>query len=157
MASIYQNRNFFVKEVGIESNISCQHFGISQGYPLSLFLFSIIMTILIQDAKTMMHEIRGSTKSLDEDFDELLFADDTLLIDRDDSNVQFYLECIQKAGREYGLELNFDKFELLAVGGDSAILKEDGTAIQQKDAMLPNIWDHFWQPMDVFLQNWAGG
>lgn len=135
IASIYRNRQFYVKEAGVKSNIHHQHFGISQGCPLSPFLFSIIMTVLIWDAKAILRETHFGNESHDPDLHELLFADDTLLIGADDADIRAYLQCIQMAGREYGLELNFDKFELLALGKRATILKNDGTAIEQKHAI----------------------
>ena len=135
IASIYRNRQFYVKEAGVKSNIHHQYFGISQGCPLSPFLFSIIMTVLIWDAKAILRETHFGNESHDPDLHELLFADDTLLIGADDADIRAYLQCIQMAGREYGLELNFDKFELLALGKRATILKNDGTAIEQKHAI----------------------
>ena len=57
------------------SNFHPQKFGISQGCPLSSFLFSILMTVL-------MHDCRAKLGDIPMELAELLYADDTLLIAR---------------------------------------------------------------------------
>ena len=51
VGSIYLNCRFFVSELNTQSQDHLQYFGISQGYPLSSFLFIILMTVLMTDAK----------------------------------------------------------------------------------------------------------
>ena len=48
--AIYSGRKFVVRDAGHTSEPRPQHFGIPQGCPLSLFLFSIVMTVLLFDA-----------------------------------------------------------------------------------------------------------
>ena len=50
VAEIYSERQFTVLEDGVESCPGQQRAGISQGCPLSPFLFGIVMTILMRDA-----------------------------------------------------------------------------------------------------------
>ena len=48
---IYVDRKFFVQDCGNASRQHPQASGISQGCPLSPFLFVILMTVLLNDAK----------------------------------------------------------------------------------------------------------
>ena len=52
--AIYSNRIFQVRDAGSTSTAYQQHFGICQGCPLSPFLFVMVMTVLMHDAKRQL-------------------------------------------------------------------------------------------------------
>ena len=52
--NIYTDRRFRVREEGVESAERYQKAGISQGCPLSPFLFGMVMTVLMTDARDML-------------------------------------------------------------------------------------------------------
>ena len=52
--AIYSNRVFEVRDAGYTSGPHIQHFGICQGCPLSPFLFTMVMTVLMHDAKQQL-------------------------------------------------------------------------------------------------------
>ena len=54
ISAIYTDRHFFVEDAGVKSPNHPQHFGICQGCPLSPFLFGIVMTVLMHDAKKLL-------------------------------------------------------------------------------------------------------
>ena len=112
---IYQQRHFFVTDSGITSDLHPQHFGISQGCPLSPFLFIIVMTVLMEDAKKQLSETFGDILSSTLPFHELLYADDTLLIDVSGENLERFMTIVAKLGSEYGLKLNWKKIEDLSI------------------------------------------
>ena len=103
--AIYSNRRFFVREAGQDSSIRSQHFGICQGCPLSPFLFSIVMSVIVHDAKREMQR-QNVQHSSNFDIHELLYADDTLLIDEESSTIQAYIRIFSSIRAEYGLQLN---------------------------------------------------
>ena len=134
VGSIYTDRSFAVKDAG---NISSQHpqfFGISQGCPLSPFLFSILMTLLISDATRKLHSHMGPP--IDLPVDELIYADDTLVVGVQADRVQAFMNYIQQAGENYGLAFNWRKLELLPVRCEAAIAKPDGNVIASKDSIV---------------------
>ena len=51
IGEIYKRRSFVVHDSGCCSEKKTQHYGICQGCPLSPFLFTIVMTVLLSDAK----------------------------------------------------------------------------------------------------------
>ena len=102
---VYSNRRFYVVECGVTSSTQAQSLGISQGCPLSPYLFSILMTVLVHDARRKLTEEDGIELPAGS-VSELLYADDTVLAGRDGQVVQKYMEAIIAHGAEYGLELN---------------------------------------------------
>ena len=52
--SLYGERKFTVLDSGVESVNHSQKAGISQGCPLSPFLFGMVMTVLMTDAREML-------------------------------------------------------------------------------------------------------
>ena len=133
--AIYVNRVFVVKDAGQQSMWHEQRFGICQGCPLSPFLFVIVMSVLMADARQAL-EASGHTLSADLAFHDLLYADDTLLVDVHEATIQQFMDCVGLAGGEYGLTFNWSKLEALIVRTDATIRKPDGSAVAAKGAMV---------------------
>ena len=65
------------------------------------------MTVLMHDAKQdlrLIHNVDLSSSVLCHD---ILYADDTLLIDVDSDKLQSYMQCVADQGASYGLKLNW--------------------------------------------------
>eukprot|EP00973_Karenia_brevis_P011495 1555532-Karenia_brevis.AAC.1 len=92
--------------MGYESAWHQQHNGISQGCPLSPFLFIIVMTILMSDARRLAHS-RGAVFPDANQISEILYADDTMLIGTSQSALQIYMESVAEIGATYGLKFNW--------------------------------------------------
>ena len=118
---IYNGRHFIVRDGGVTSGQHPQCFGISQGCPLSPFLFSIVMTLLIQDAKAAFLSRRDPART--GEISELMYADDTLILAVNNEDAEIYMQCIEQAGRMYGLQLNWNKLEVLPVRCEARIKK----------------------------------
>jgi len=133
--AIYAKREFFVHECGVDSDMRSQKSGISQGCPLSPYLFVILMTILLGDAREKLRQTYGVTLPQD-CVNELLYADDTLLIGAHGPTIEKYLNCIVHVGEESGLLMNWGKVELMTVNCDGAITTPDGTVLTSKPSFV---------------------
>ena len=104
----------------------------SQGCPLSPFLFIIMMSVLMWNAKHDLQTIHGIDLSSNFVCHEVVYADDTLLIDVFGENLQAYMECVAAQGKLYGLTLNFSKVECMPVNCECTLLDPGGNQIQTK-------------------------
>ena len=133
VGAIYRDRKFFVRDAGADSAQHQQHFGISQGCPLSPFLLSILMTVLLFDAKALFHD-RGLGPFADSiPMNELVY--DTLVFDVDSAVAEGYISCIEEVAREYGLTFNFSKLEALNVRTSATIRNSEGEVIKVKNSL----------------------
>ena len=121
--------------MGVASETHTQRFGISQGCPLSPFLFVMLMTIVMQDAVAML-PAEDRAKIEKHDLAAVLYADDTLLLGRDAPSVQRLLSAIQETGAMFGLELHADKFQILRNGCESELYSTNGAFIEPKKDMV---------------------
>ena len=133
--SIYEARQFSVRDSGYTSDRASQYNGILQGCPLSPFLFSILMSVLILDAKDDLEMKYGIELSSQIGMHELLYADDTLLIDIHGISLQKYMDCIADQGLAYGMQFNWDKLEILAVNASVEILSKNNVPIKYKSSI----------------------
>ena len=67
---------------------------------------------------------------------DLVYADDTLLIGVDGDRVQGYMESVVLMGEEYGLQLNWNKIEALPCRMTVSFQSPTGENIQSKQSML---------------------
>ena len=135
ISNIYTDRTFSVLDFGVRSSIRKQHFGISQGCPLSPYLFIMVMTVLLHDAQSMLQVEYGIVLS-DSEINELVYADDTLLVSSNAEVLQKYLQCLASVGRDYGLTLNWSKVEQMNIGDNAEVLiDEDDNCISNKNCM----------------------
>ena len=129
--AIYSNRRFFVSDAGIKSDWHEQAAGISQGCPLSPFLFILLMTVLLADAKAAA--CASKSYHLPEHFpSELVYADDTIIRAAEEASAHTYMLAIEKAGREYGLCLNWSKCEVMPVRTHGIIKSPEGVELPIK-------------------------
>ena len=133
--AIYTDRRFYVTDAGVDSGICCQNAGICQGCPLSPFLFSMLMTVLMADAKLKL-QARDVNLSAEVVTNELLYADDTLLVETDGGNIQSYMQAVSEAGQNYGLSFNWSKLEVMSMAGPCLIPTPTGGVIKQKDSIV---------------------
>ena len=84
---IYNGGHFMVRDGGVTSRQHPPCFGISQGCPVSPFLFSITMRLLIQDAKAAFLSRRDPART--GEINELMHADDTfiLAVNKEDAKI----------------------------------------------------------------------
>ena len=125
--AIYSRRRFSVRDAGETSSLHPQFFGISQGCPLSPYLFVVMMSVLMHDAKGGVEDIGVS---------DLVYADDTLLLGTCSEDLHKFMSKIGEAGMEYGLVFNWGKLETLPVRTEAVIRKPDGGAIATKSSIL---------------------
>ena len=98
--AIYSNRSFQVPDAGCTSHSHPQAFGICQGCPLSPLLFTMVMTVLMQDTKQSLRTNHAYAAHEGALVEELLYADDTLLIHSDAEAVRCpYLHGARSKGR----------------------------------------------------------
>ena len=104
----YKNPTFKMEENGKESAWHKQQSGIRQGCPLSPYLFLIIMTVIFHD----VYNSEGIKEKMDDDkvlgaiFNEVIYADDTIIYSRNPEALEKLLQEIQKEGNKYGMKLN---------------------------------------------------
>jgi len=131
---IYAERFFTVCDGGSSSSRRRQKSGISQGCPLSPFLFIMLMTVVMDDAVHCMSD--GTQAAFN--FGSLgvvLYADDTLLIGVSEGRVQEYLDTVAAVGKRFGLDLHHSKFQLLSVNGEYNLKTPVGEPIPSTDSM----------------------
>ena len=85
------------------------------------------MTVLVHDAKQETNMQSGLL------VDDLIYADDTLIVSVDEASADTYMRCIGKAGANYGLNFNWKKLELLRERCQATTLQPDGSEIISKD------------------------
>ena len=127
---------FVVRDASQTSEWRMQPFGISQGCPLSPYLFVLMMTILMHDAKRKSMDNHDTNVGMGIMIDELVYADDTLLIGVNPDQLQAFMTNIGEAGLEYGLSFNWSKLEMLPIRTEATIQKPNGTAIDTKNRMV---------------------
>ena len=96
----------------------------------------MVMTVLMHDARHELEHTHGKTLSANFCFHDLLYADDTLLIDADENIVLEFMTCVGEMGQEYGLSFNWSKLEVLPVRTNAHILKPDGEPVKTKTSMM---------------------
>ena len=69
----------------------------------------MVMTVLMHDASNNPAYKPNPAKT----FEELLYADDTLILGADECNVALYMQAVNDAGAEYGLAFNWSRLEVL--------------------------------------------
>jgi hypothetical protein len=137
VTNIYTGRRFTVADAGVESAAHQQSAGISQGCPLSPFLFIIVMSVLLNDVDIAAAQRYGwSNKEANERIRDILYADDTLLVERDSVVLQTITDLLVNAGREYGLELHWGKTVLLRVRHSGDIFGPTGAAVESKESAV---------------------
>lgn len=131
IGAIYSGRRFQVQDCGETSAERVQHSGISQGCPLSPFLFVMIMSVLMVDTVKELPECDKSLL-LKGDLSDLLYADDTLLLSVSASSLERFLQAVSNAGATYGHELHWGKLQLVRVSSEASVRRPDHTAIEAK-------------------------
>ena len=133
--SIYTDRRFQVSSSDGTSQWKAQSSGISQGCPLSPFLFVMLMTVIMEDAIGLLgpadrrHYEDGSLAVV-------LYADDTLLIGDSAKSLHRLLQAVATVGGRYGLLLHSDKFQLTQTRTAERVIDHWGNAISVKECML---------------------
>ena len=131
---IYEQRFFQVRDEGEVSDPRPHKAGISQGCPLSPFLFGILMTVSMTDAEIMLSPeatLAFDNKSLE----DVLFADGTLLISSRGQHLEEYMAAVMHCGNHYGLQIHWRKVNYVQVCSEQSIRNPAGQVIQQKEAM----------------------
>ena len=100
--AVYHSRRFRVRDGRVLSSWHEQSFGISQGCRLNPFLFVILMSVLLQDAKSSLTAMAQVPTML-------VYAEGTLLLGIDIQDLQQFMSAIGQAGRTYGLSFNLRK------------------------------------------------
>ena len=130
---IYDSRQFYIHDHTGTSSIHSQKAGITQGCPLSPFLFIILQTVMFHDVYQSLNLVAEPAFVATRD---LLYADDTALLSSSQDNLQQLVNAVVAEGAKYGLELNWEKTFQMNMGTDENIYRPDGSALEQKESLI---------------------
>ena len=99
------------------------------------FLFSIVMTVLLFDASAKFAMEVETRQPCVLPVNELVYADDTLVVATDPCRAETHMRCIEAMGMNYGLRLNRKKCEVLPIGCEASIAAPDGSYITYKSSI----------------------
>ena len=88
------------------------------------------MTVLLRDADALLESRGGRSVSSTNLVRELVYADDTLIIDAEEQDIQKVMECVAECGQHYGLVFNWSKLEAMCVRTAADIKTPDGKSIR---------------------------
>ena len=135
VAEIYTDRSFHVRDEGNISSERPQLAGISQGCPLSPFLFGMLMTVLLRDARGKLSESAQAAFATG-DLEDVLFADDTLLISTSGQHIEEYMAAVTECGSHYGLQIHWDKVYYVPVCTQQQVRNPSGEPILPQESMV---------------------
>ena len=127
--ALYEQPTFRVKMSGYTSKWKTQHTGIRQGCPLSPYLFLVVMMVLFHDIHLEDHLNLIKHRPNNSNFDEILYADDTILTSMDTKAINRMLAEIEAGAEQYGLKLNKKKCVAMCMYGKANIHFADGTEV----------------------------
>ena len=128
--ALYKNPEFRVNISGNTSEWKKQHTGIRQGCPLSPYLFLIVMTVMFHDLHKDDHLNLIRHRPANCNFNEILHADDTILVGRDTRTLN---KCFAAL---YGLKLNKAKCVAICMYGNPNIKFQDGTRMDKVEEAM---------------------
>jgi len=134
MQGIYANPEFRVKEEGVASEWFRQETGIRQGCPQSPYLFIVVTSVMFQRIK-----IRDSARTLRDtpdvaNFQEVLYADDTILISTKAGSMNKYLALVEQESGRLGLKLNRKKCKTVCRTRRSHVKFQDGEVVKKSES-----------------------
>ena len=90
------------------------------------------MTVLFDDIHHEDALTMAGQRIVGSEFDEVLYAGDTICIAQTTAAMKRLLKAIETEGAKYGLKLNKDKCEYLTFGEPAAVKFEDGQKNKQQ-------------------------
>lgn len=134
LKSFFANTRFAVEMEGKESEWLEQKTGVRQGCPLSPYLFLIVISAMFYDVhqKTNRRENKFVYRVEDVDLDEVLYADDTILVSTSTQEINAQLEAIESIGLGYGMKLNKNKFEIISTAQSGEVHFRTGQKVMEK-------------------------
>ena len=95
------------------------------------------MTVLLHEASGKLLGHSADVKMTGGHFlNELVYADDTMVIAYSDARAKRYMNCIAEAGVVFGLSLNWEKIVAMPTGCPARIARPGGTLVEQKSSMV---------------------
>ena len=90
------------------------------------------MTVLFHDVQAEEPSAMLAHRVPNANFDEVVYADDTICISTDTRTMNKRLARIEKHGQRYGLKLNYGKCELITNVTNANVRFADGTMVEKK-------------------------
>eukprot|EP00959_Pyramimonas_sp_CCMP1952_P206849 4326651-Pyramimonas_sp.AAC.1 len=91
------------------------------------------MTVMFHDVHQAVDNRIAGHAAQGANFDEILYADDTIVVSKDTGALNRFLAAIEHEGARYGMKLNKGKFEVVAAHGRPNIHFADGTSVKRMD------------------------
>ena len=93
------------------------------------------MTVRFDDIHHLDNIDTQSQRVVGAEFDEVLYADDTIVYGTKEDEAEKRVSAIAKEGKKYGLKLNKDKCEYVNFGLGRQLQFEDGTDIPKREVV----------------------
>ena len=92
------------------------------------------MTVLMTDAKASLNSQAAASHD-NGNLADVLFADDTLILECAGEHVAEFMAAIEKQGRVYGLHLHWGKIQVMGIRSQRDILSTGSETLKKNDSM----------------------